>query len=108
VRPLAALLLLIAISVACIGPKPEVRSAEVAPPKEGKATVTVVIVNKGSGDGQVELKVTLRDAGGNVVARDEKTTELKERETVTVVLDVDVPADAKDLKVDAEVTYPPD
>lgn len=100
---LAALLL-----AACVGPKPEVRSATVAPPQEGKATVTVVVVNRGGGDGQIEVRITLRDATGGVVSRDEKTTVLKERETITVVLEVQVPEDAEGLKVDAEVTYPPD
>lgn len=100
---LAALLL-----AACVGPKPEVRSASVAPPQDGKAIVTVVVVNRGGGDGQIEVRITLRDATGSVVARDEKTTVLKERETITVVLEVQVPADSGELKVDAEATYPPD
>ncbi len=100
---LAALIL-----AACVGPKPEVRSAAVAPPREGKATVTVVVLNRGGGDGQVELKVTLRAAGGKIVAREEKTVELGERETITIVLEVAVPDDTGPLTVDVEAIYPPD
>lgn len=106
-RRLAALVLALVIAVACVGPKPQVRSAEVAPTENGKAKVTVVIENEGSGDGQVEVKVTLRD-GDRVVGRAEQTTELESRERVTLVLEVEVPVGARALKVDAEVVYPPD
>ncbi len=106
-RRLTILLLALVLTAACLGPKPQVRSAEVAPPEGGKAKATVVIVNDGSGDGQVEVKVTLRD-GERIVGRADKTTELEPRETLTVVLEVDVPDDARALTVDAQVVYPPD
>jgi hypothetical protein len=106
-RRVAMLVLALLVTAACLGPKPQVRSAEVAPPENGKARVTVVIVNEGSGDGQVEVKVTLRD-GDRVVGRGRQMMDLKSRETVTVVLEVDVPDDARALNVEAEVTYPPD
>ena len=51
--------------------------------------------------------MTLRQ-GDEVVAREEKLSELKGRETITLVLEVDVPDDASDLAVEAEVHYPPD
>lgn len=106
-RRVAALLLALIVTAACLGPKPQVRSAEVAPPEDGKATATIVIVNQGGGDGQVEVKVTLRD-GDRVVGRADHTAELKARETITVVLEIDVPDDARSLEVEAEVVYPPD
>ena len=106
-KRLTGLLLALLITAACLGPKPEVRSAVVAPAKDGKAAVTVVIVNTDSGDGQVEVNVTLRQ-GANVVGRADKTTELRSKETITLVLVVDVPADARELSVEARVTYPPD
>lgn len=106
-RRLAVLLLALAVTAACLGPKPHVRSAEVAPPEAGKANATVVVANEGSGDGQIEVKVTLRQ-GDRVVGRAEKTTELRSRETVTVVVEVEVPDDAGDLTIEAEVVYPPD
>ena len=95
------------LTAGCLGPKPEVRSAAVAPPEDGKATVTVTIANKGGGDGEIVVWVTLRQ-GHDVVAREEKLSELKGRETITLVLEVDVPHDAHDLDVEAEVRYPPD
>jgi uncharacterized protein (DUF58 family) len=107
VTRIAGLLLALFLTAACLGPKPQIRSAEVAPPRDGKATVTVVIVNTGSGDGQVEVKVTLWQ-GDRVIGRAEDTAELKSKETITLVFDVAVPADARDLSVDAEVAYPPD
>jgi hypothetical protein len=106
-RRFAAAILLLLLTTGCLGPKPVVRSAEVAPPKDGKAEVTVLIVNTGGGDGQVELKITLRQ-GGDVVGRADEKAELKPRETITIVLEVSVPADATNLTVDAEVVYPPD
>ena len=104
---LMALVLALLISAGCSGPKPQVRSAEVAPPRDGKASVTVVIVNTESGDGQIEVKITLRD-GDRVVGRAEQATELKAKETVTLVIEVNVPADVKALRVEAEAVYPPD
>ena len=104
---IAALGLAAMLVVGCVGPRPHVRSAEVASPEDGKATVTVVITNDGGGDGQVEVKVTLRD-GERVVARDDKTTELKGRETLTLVMEISVPDDAGSLSVEAEAVYPPD
>lgn len=107
VKRLTGLLLALLITAGCLGPKPEVRSAVVAPAKDGKATVTVVIANTDSGDGQVALTVTLR-RGDEVVGRADKTTELRSREILTLVLVVDVPVDAKELTVEARVNYPPD
>jgi hypothetical protein len=107
VRGVAGLLLALVITAACLGPKPQVRSADVAPPQDGKAKATVIIVNEGSGDGQVEVKVTVRE-GDRVVGRADRTTELQARETLTVVIEIDVPADARSLTVEAEVVYPPD
>ena len=106
-RRLLGLTLALLVTASCLGPKPQVRSAEVAPPKDGKASVTVVIANTGSGDGQVELKITLR-RGDAVVGRAEKTTELRSKETITLVVEIEVPEGAADLVVDAEVHYPPD
>jgi hypothetical protein len=107
VKRLVSLALLALLTAACLGPKPQVRSAEVAPPEDGKATVTVTIANEGSGDGQIELKVTLRE-GDQVVGREETTSELKAYETIELVLEVNVPDDAQGLQVEAEVHYPPD
>lgn len=101
------LLLAVIVTAACLGPKPQVRSAEVAAPKDGKAAVTIVIANTDSGDGQIEVKVTLRD-GDRVVGRSETAAELKARETITLVVEVPVPSDVRNLTVDAEVVYPPD
>jgi hypothetical protein len=107
VRRVAALILAALVAASCLGPKPQVRSATVADPKDGKANVTVVIANTNSGDGQVEVKVTLKK-GEEIVGQAEKTIEIKERETITLVIEVDVPEDARDLKVQAEAAYPPD
>jgi hypothetical protein len=106
-RRLAPLLLVLLVTASCLGPKPFVRSADVAPPENGTARATVVIANENSGDGQIEVKVTLR-SGDRVVGRAATTTELKSHETVTLVVEVEVPDDASDLRVEAEVAYPPD
>ena len=92
----------------CAGPRPEVRSAEVAPPVKGLSVVTVVVANRSGGEGQVELKVTLRDGTGSVVAREERSLELQGNETVTLVMELRVPDGAQGLRVHAEAVYPPD
>lgn len=107
-RPLLVPLFAALILAACSGPKPEVRSADVAPAVQGKATVTVVVENRGGGDGQVEVKLTLRDRTGRTVAREERTVELKGREVVTLVVELEVPEGAEGLGVEAEAVYPPD
>lgn len=106
-RRILGLLVALLITASCLGPRPQVRSAEVADPKEGKADVTIVVVNTGGGDGQVEVRITLKE-GDEVVGRAEQTAELKAHETIKLVIEVDVPEDATDLKVEAEVRYPPD
>jgi hypothetical protein len=106
-RRLIGLVLAVLVTASCLGPKPQIRSADVTPPKDGKASVTVLIANTGSGDGQVEVKVTLKH-GGEVVGRAEQTTELKSRETIKLVIAVEVPDGASDLAVETEVHYPPD
>ena len=70
--------------------------------------MTVVVVNRGGDDGQIEVKITLRDCTGDVVARDAKTTDLRGRETVTIAVGVQVPDGEDGLRVDAEAIYPPD
>jgi len=104
---LAALALAALLTAACLGPKPQVRSAEAGEPRDGKVDVTVVIVNRNSGDGQVAVRVTLKQ-GEKVVGRGEQTVELKANETITFVIEVEVPEDATDVDVDAEAVYPPD
>jgi len=107
VRRAFAIALLGLALCACLGPKPVVRSAEVGEVQDGKATVTIVVVNTNNGDGESKLKVTLRQ-GDKVVGRATQALTLDPGETVTLVLEIDVPKDAHDLECDAEVAYPPD
>lgn len=107
-RSVVAVVLAGLLLAGCAGPRPEVRSAEVAPPQEGTAVVTVIVANRGGGDGQIELKVTLRDGSGAVVAREERSLELQGKETVTVVMELRVPDGVQGLRVEAEAVYPPD
>lgn len=106
-RALAALVLLAGLLAGCGGPRPEVRSAEVRATATGKAVVTVVVAN-GGGSGQIELKVTLRDSSGTVVAREERTLDLEDRESATAVMELDVPDGVGGLQVHAVAVYPPD
>lgn len=107
-RGLLGALLVALILAGCRGPEPEVRSAEVAPAVEGKVTVTVVVANRGGGDGQVDVKLTLRDGAGQIVAREDRTVELKGRDVLTLVVELQVPEGAEGLRVEAEAVYPPD
>jgi uncharacterized membrane protein len=106
VKRLVQVLLVLVLTTACLGPKPKVRSVEVGPPEDGKARVTVVVANEGNGDGQVEVEVTLRQ-DEKVVARESTQASLKPRESITLVLELDVPDDAQDLDAEAEAHYPP-
>jgi hypothetical protein len=104
-RAVAFLLAAVVALTAC-GPKPRVESARVGDPDQGIALVTVTVRNE-SGEGQIEVKVTLRDGSGDVVGRKEQTVSVREKERIRVVLDVPV-GDATGLTVEAEVAYPPD
>ena len=106
-RRLLSFALFVLLTAACLGPKPQVRSAEVAPPEDGKAKVTVTITNEGSGDGQVQVRVTLRE-GDQVVAREERTSELKAYETIEARVGGQRPRRRAGAEVEAEVHYPPD
>jgi hypothetical protein len=59
------------VLAACAGPKPEVESVRVERVEDGKALVTVAVRNRGGGDGQAAVDVTLRDGAGTVVGWDE-------------------------------------
>ena len=101
-----ALLLCAIVLTACAGPKPEVESVRVERVEGGKAFVTLAVRNRGGGDGQATVDVTLRDGGGNVVARDEVDVDLRPHERVRVAREIPI-AGAKDVVAEAEARYPP-
>ncbi len=93
----------------CAGPRPEIESVSVAPAAQpGRVAVTVTLHNRGGGDGQIDIDVTLRDrASGDVVGRDEFQAELGGHERIRVSREIVVP-DGRDVAAEAEARYPPD
>jgi hypothetical protein len=73
---------------------------------DGATVVDVVVVNRGDGEGQVAVEVTLR-AEGAVVARAEAMVELGPRERVAVPVALDTPLKAS-LSADVRARYPVD
>ena len=94
------------VLAACAGPKPEVESVRVERVENGKALVTVAVRNRGGGDGQATVAVTLRDGAGTVVGQDELDVDLQPHERVKVAREIAVAA-AKDVVAEAEARYPP-
>ena len=73
---------------------------------QGISIVNVDVRNE-AGEGQIEIKLTLRDKDGKVVARKEETVTMKAHERLRIAIDVPV-GDARGLVVEAEAVYPPD
>ena len=91
----------------CLGPKPEVESVDVARLEGTVALVTIVLRNRGTGDGQAAVDVTLRArTSRDVVARAELLVELHPRERLRLSRKLRV-ASAEDLVAEAEARYPP-
>lgn len=104
-----ALLCVVALAlVACGGPKPEVDGVEASDVKDRTTIVSVSIRNTG-GAGQVRLSVTVRDhATGGVVGREQRSIEMREKESLRVALEVHLPSGVERVSAEARATYPPD
>lgn len=92
--------------VGCLGPKPIVEGVSTSDVQDHKTTVSVAIRNTGSGDGPVSVTVTVRDASGAVVGRQERSLEVRPHERVLVAIEFDLPEDVRDVSAEAEVRYP--
>lgn len=107
-RALVGAALVIALA-ACAGPKPVVESVAASDVTDHKTTVSVVVRNSSSGEGQVSIVVTVRDrVSGEVVGRDERSVELRARERIQIALELDLPPGIETVSADAEARYPPE
>lgn len=106
-RPLALALLALAV-VACSGPKPKVESATAGQVQDNRTVVAVAIRNE-AGEGAIRVIVTVKEKGsGRVVGREDRTVPVKDRERITVAVEVTVPDGVSEIEAEAEAKYPPD
>jgi YbbR domain-containing protein len=88
----------------CLGPKPSVQSYDVQPPPEGTDQpykVEAVVSNIGPGAGEVEVEVNFSNKQtGEPITSEQKEVQLQKDETLHVVIEVDMPESAQDLKPD--------
>lgn len=101
-RTLALLLLL----AACGGPRPRVDHVRIEPaPIPGHVRVEAKLVNRARGQGQVEVTVRLSDKRTGHVIEQERNVELRGRESVELVADVEAPLG--DYTAEVVAKYPP-
>ena len=102
----ACLIPLFALSMACTGPKPEVKDVSVKPDEneKGKYNVQVVVENKGRGEGQAKVVARLVDESGRSYQKEEQV-DLKSHEITSTTIEIHAPV-AKYVP-EVEVEYPP-
>jgi hypothetical protein len=99
----ARALIVLALLAGCAGPRPSVDRVEVAAsPQPGCVRVSIELQNHG-GAGEVEVEITLRDAGARIDAHRDVTLERDAH--VLFVADVEAPPGQWVAEVTAQ--YPP-
>lgn len=103
------ILLLGGLCAGCIGPRPVATVLRLEPPPSpGQAHhVIVQIENRGSGSGQAEVTVRLRDTRGVTVGQNQIEVELRAGETVTTAIPI-TPGAAGPYTPEADARYPPE
>lgn len=115
-RLVAALLVVLFVTLGCLGPKPVLQGEPVVePPEQGSDQpfrVEAVIKNQGPGAGEAEVEVSLTNKQtGEFIAKDSEQVDLQPEETVHVLIEVQLPPSAKDLdpqniEVEVDAHYP--
>lgn len=91
---------------ACQGPRPTVRDVRVAAgPLPGRVRVTAVVANQSRGEGQIDVRIQLRDRKSGKVVEESRDLDLRGKERVELAADVEAPAGDWEARVEAE--YPP-
>jgi hypothetical protein len=95
------------ILAACTGPKPNAGPPRVLPPATAGEPyrVSLVVKNEGSGEGQVELNVRLREKNRQATYFADQKVNMKEHESVHVI--VSIPAPPGDYTAEVSAEYPP-
>lgn len=99
----------LALLAGCAGPAPEVESVRTEPsPRPQHVLVTVALRNASGGDGQVEVRVTLRErVSGRVVGQETFEVELLPHGRVAVTREIPVAATGE-VTAEARAGYPPE
>ncbi len=104
----SAIVLILATTAACFGPKPTVLTHELQPPEQpGQPWVLYATVeNRGRGEGQVAVTARLLDPEtGDVLAENETTAQFRGHETITVAIELQPPTDGP-FEEEVEAEYP--
>jgi hypothetical protein len=108
----ALLVVLLAIGagwlVNCTGPRPEVQSVQLEEPEspDHPYRVQAELRNKGRNGGEVTVVFELVDRDSGKVYRRKDNFELKGRESVSAVAEIEAPSGSYDAR--AKAIYPPD
>lgn len=104
---LVSALLMFAFIAACTGPRPSASApvllTRVHP--DDPYRVSLVVQNKASGEGQVDIHVWLHEKNRKETYFSDKKVNLRSHESVHVI--VDVPAPPGDYTAEVESKYPP-
>jgi len=101
-----ALILVVPLWLACSGPRPSVDGVRVTPgPLPGRYRVEATVTNRARGEGQVEVRIELRDRRSGRVVETERDLPLHGHEEAHLTADVEAPAGDWDARVSAD--YPP-
>jgi hypothetical protein len=99
-------LLLLLCNVGCEGPRPIVSDVTVTPsPQAGKYRVQAVVRNEVRGEGQVSIDIRLREVGSGRTIQQQQQLELRGREQLTLVVDIEAPPSTYRAEVNAQ--FPP-
>lgn len=91
----------------CPGPRPSVNDAQVRPsPLPGRYRVEATVDNRSRGEGQVDVRIQLRDRRTGHTVEADRDLQVHGHEQAHLTADIEAPPGEYDAQVEAE--YPPE
>lgn len=95
----------VVVLLGCAGPDPHIERVEIIAPRQpGKVRVSLVVLNRSAGHGQVQIKTRLRSTNPAHELATESELELDSHQRLELI--VDIPAPEADYIAEAEAMYP--
>jgi hypothetical protein len=105
-QALRLLVPLLLAGAACGGPRPSVSDVRVTPsPWPGRYRVEAVVRNEARGAGEVSVEIRLHDVVSGRTIQQVRQLQLRGRDQLTLVVDIEAPAST--YRADVRATYPP-
>ena len=100
-----ALAVAAAVLVACAGPDPRIERVEIVAPRvPGTIRVSLAVVNRSGGHGQVQIEIHLRNTRTADALEADRSLELDGHQRLELI--VDIPAPEAEYVADARAVYP--